>query len=161
MEIPIGLKKVAVLCVLRSEDKFLLLKRGKDPHKNMYTPVGGKLETFEEPRKAVIREVFEETGITIKNVTYCGILTETSPIKFNWINYVYVSDIDYINPPPCNEGILEWVSIKNLEKLDTPKTDYFIYKYIKEEKPFALEASYDENLQLLKLIEEIRKSSLI
>src|SRR3989344_1550753 len=130
MEIPLGLKKVAALCILRSSDKFLLLKRSKEPHKNMYTPVGGKLEPFEEPSVAVKREVFEETGITLKNVIYCGILTETSPVKFNWINYVYVSDIDYIDTPPCNEGALEWVNVENLKKLDTPKVDYFIYEYI-------------------------------
>jgi len=33
-----GQKKVATLCVLQNEDKFLLLKRLKEPNKNNYTP---------------------------------------------------------------------------------------------------------------------------
>lgn len=161
MEIPMGLKKVAVLCVLRCGDKFLLLKRNKDPHKNMHTPVGGKLEPFEEPEKAVKREVLEETGININNVGFFGILTETSPVKFNWINYIYVSDIEYIDPPLCNEGVLEWIDVKNLEKLNTPKTDYFIYEYVKEKKIFIFEALYNENIELLKLIEKMSGKGLV
>jgi 8-oxo-dGTP diphosphatase len=41
-----GLKRVATLCILRNKDKFLLLKRLKEPNKDMYVPVGGKLDPF-------------------------------------------------------------------------------------------------------------------
>ena len=35
------------MCILQQGDQFLLLKRGKEPNKGMYVPVGGKLEPFE------------------------------------------------------------------------------------------------------------------
>jgi 8-oxo-dGTP diphosphatase len=39
----------------------MLLRRLKEPHRDNYTPVG-KIEPFENPLDAVIRETFEETG---------------------------------------------------------------------------------------------------
>ena len=62
MKIPTGLKKSAVLCVLKNQDSFLLLKRLKEPNKELYTPVGGKLDPFENPNQTAIRETREETG---------------------------------------------------------------------------------------------------
>ena len=70
MEVALGIKITAVMVVLKNNDQFLLLKRKKDPNRNMYTPVGGKLDPFENPTNAAIRETFEETGIKINNVKY-------------------------------------------------------------------------------------------
>ena len=79
--IPIGLKKVAAMCVLKHQDQFLLLKRAKEPNRGMYVPVGGKLDPFESAYEAVLRETLEETGIQLESAKYCGTLTETSPLK--------------------------------------------------------------------------------
>ena len=81
-KIPIGLKRVATLCILRNKDKFLLLRRLKEPNKDHFTAVGGKLDPFESPLNSAIGETFEETGIKVHTMKYCGILTETSPIKY-------------------------------------------------------------------------------
>lgn len=56
--------------------------------------------------------------------------------------------------PPCNEGTLEWISFENVLNVPTPKTDWFIYKYILDQKPFAFHAEFDENLNLLRMEEE-------
>ncbi len=153
--IPLGIKKIATLCVLRHGSDFMLLKRLKEPNKDMYTPVGGKIEPFETPEQGVIRETFEETGIKVDQVKFCGILTETSPTKYNWLSYVYVADIDPISPPACNEGTLEWIAYDNLLEVPTPKTDAMIYKYILEAKPFVFHALYDAELNLIEMKEEI------
>lgn len=160
MKIPIGLKKTATLCVLKNNKNFLLLKRLKEPNKDNFTPVGGKLDPFENPLKAAIRETYEETGITIETMKYCGILTESSPSEYNWIGYVYLAEIPFINPPDCNEGKLKWISFENVLNVPTPKTDWFIYDYILKNKPFAFNADYDENLNLLSLQEEIENKIL-
>ena len=68
MSFPIGLKKVAVLCVLQSNDGLLLLRRSKEPHLNKYIPIGGKVDAFETPRAAAIREIFEETSLKVQNL---------------------------------------------------------------------------------------------
>jgi 8-oxo-dGTP diphosphatase len=160
-KIPIGLKRTATLCILRHQNQFLLLHRYKEPHKNNFTPVGGKLDPFESPLKSVIRETFEETGIKVKALKYCGILTETSPTEYNWTSYVYVADIHLIPPPVCNEGTLTWVSFDDLLHLPTPPTDWYIYKYLLKMKPFAFSAEYDEKLKIVSMTEEIENKVII
>lgn len=159
--IPLGIKRTATLCILRHQNNFLLLKRLKEPNKDNYTPVGGKLERFENPLKSAIRETFEETGIKVDTMKYCGILTETSPTKYNWVNYVYIADIEYIEPPICNEGTLNWISFDDLLEVPTPKTDWYIYKYILDNKPFAFNADYDRELNLISMREEIENIKII
>jgi 8-oxo-dGTP diphosphatase len=159
--IPSGLKRTATLCILRHENNFLLLKRLKEPNKGCYTPVGGKLDPFESPLQSAIRETREETGIGVDTMKFCGILTETSPTDYNWTGYVYLADIDMQEPPTCNEGTLEWIAFDELLTIPTPKTDWYIYKYILDEKPFAFSADYDEQLNLLSMIEEIENKKIV
>lgn len=160
-KIPVGLKRTATLCVLRHQDKFLLLKRLKEPNKDCFTPVGGKLDPFESPLKSAIRETYEETGIKVDAMKFCGILTETSPTEYNWTGYVYIANINYIEPPDCNEGTLMWVSFDNVLEVPTPKTDWYIYKYIIDQKPFVFSADYDEQLNLLSMVEEIENIKIV
>ena len=155
MQFPVGLKKTAVLCVLKHAQSFLLLKRLKEPNKDSYTPVGGKLDAFESPIKAAIRETMEETGIHVSFFKYCGVLVESSPVNYNWTSFVYVADIERVSPPACNEGVLEWIPYKEVLNIPAPKTDWFIYKYILEGKPFAFSAEFDAKLNLLYMEEEI------
>lgn len=158
---PLGLKRTATLCILRHQDELLLLKRLKAPNKDNYTPVGGKLDPFESPLKSAIRETFEETGIVVDSMMFCGLLTETSPTEYNWTGYVYMADIEYREPPTCNEGTLEWIAFDNLLSVPTPKTDWYIYKYILDKKPFAFSAEYDDQLNLLSMIEEIENIKVL
>ena len=155
MGIPLGLKKTAVICVLRHKQHFLLLKRNKQPNKGLFTPVGGKLEPFESPKQAVIREVWEETGISLLGARYCGVLVENSPTDYNWCSFVYLADIDKIIPPFCPEGELEWVGYDALPDLPTPPTDWHIYQYIAAQKTFAFHADYDAALNLQAMSDEL------
>lgn len=143
------------MVVLRHKDQFLLLRRAKEPNKGKYVPVGGKLEPYERPLTAAIRETFEETGIEIENPKYCGVLVESSPTKYNWQCNIYLADIPFQAPPPCDEGVLEWIPFNAVLEVPTPPTDWQIYQYIMQGKPFALDAVYDEDLNMLEMREEI------
>jgi len=161
MQVQEGAKRVAVLCVLKHENKFLLLKRLKDPHKNSYTPIGGKIDPYEDPYAAALRETWEETGIRVPAMQYCGVLIESSPTKYNWISFVYVADIDLLPPPDCNEGTLEWIDFENVLNIPTPQTDWYIYKFLLEKKPFALNALYTADLALVEMKEMIANEKLV
>lgn len=52
--------------ILTKEGKILLLKRLHDPLKDYWVLPGGYLEYDEDPKTAIIREVEEETGLTVK-----------------------------------------------------------------------------------------------
>jgi 8-oxo-dGTP diphosphatase len=161
MEVNPGIKRTATICILQFGEQFLLLKRFKEPNKDLYTPIGGKLDPYENPNQTAIRETWEETGIRLKDMRYMGSLIETSPTNYNWHSLVYWAYIPFQEPPECKEGILEWISFDKLLTIPTPKTDWYIYKYVLDNQPFMLNAEYDENLQILALREEISQVKLI
>jgi 8-oxo-dGTP diphosphatase len=156
MNFPHGLKRAAAMIVLRNEDSFLLLKRIKPPHPGKYVPVGGKLDPHEDPHSAAVRELREETGLQIDQLKYCGHLVESSPVAYNWQCHIYLADIPHMAPPPCDEGSLEWISFEELDSVPTPPTDACIYQFIREGRIFALNAIYDQDLNLIRMEEEIR-----
>lgn len=150
-----GYKRVATFVILKHHDSLLLLKRAKEPHKDKFVPVGGKIEVYESPEDAAIRETFEETGIKLHTIEYCGTLTETSPTAYNWVSFVYAADIDKIEPPFCNEGDLHWVDFDDIYNVPSPTTDRIIYGMVKANRKFALNAIYDAQLNLLVLKDEL------
>jgi 8-oxo-dGTP diphosphatase len=160
MSIPAGIKRVAVLCILQHQQQYLLLERLKAPNAGMYTPVGGKIDPFETPDQAAIREVFEETGLTVNEVHFCGILTETSPTNYNWVSYVFKAAIHWQPAPACNEGTLHWVHETHVANIPTPTTDAHIYKYVQQQQPFILDAVYDDQLNLITFRELIHGTNL-
>jgi len=160
VSVPTGLKKVAVLCILRSNTGFLLIHRSQEPNLGKYVPIEGKVGPFETPRAAAIREVKEETGVSVEDVHLKGILTETSPTGFNWINYIYTADIAEVAPVKYREGTLEWVDRERLDGIPTPKTDRFIYDYVSRSEFFVFDAVYDENAELMTLVDELSGRTL-
>ena len=130
MEVELGIKRTAVMVILKNDDQFLLLKRKRNPNKNKYTPVGGKLDPFENPTHTAIRETFEETGIKINELKYVGSLIETAPNKYNWNCLVYLAEIPFQEPPFCNEGELKWIAKMDLLNVPMPPTDLTIYEYV-------------------------------
>lgn len=161
MNVPQGQKQPAVLIILKNQDKFLLIKRNKEPNRNKYTPVGGKIDLYESPLQAAIRETFEETGVRISTAKYCGLLVESSPTKYNWICFVYAAEIENFQPSRCKEGDLEWINQSDLLNIPTPETDRYIYEYYLAGKSFMFSAEYDEDLNLISMKEEIEHKSII
>lgn len=155
MQIPFGHKTNASMVILRNGTSYMLLKRNKEPFVGHYVPVGGKVEPHESPIQAAVRETFEETGFSIENPKFCGVLVESSPAKYNWTVFIYLADIPKVPPPPCPEGILEWIEHDAILSVPTPETDFQVYKYVVEGKPFMFNAEYDAAINLLHMTEEI------
>lgn len=149
------------MVILRCGTRYLLLKRAKAPNKGMYVPVGGKLDPYEDPYSAALRECAEETGITPAQLRYAGTLVESSPLDYNWWCNIYVADIDWQEPPYCDEGELAWISHEEILTIPTPPTDWHIYDYVLRGQPFALNAILDGQLNLIRMVEEISGAVLI
>jgi 8-oxo-dGTP diphosphatase len=58
-----------VLVLNTTEDKVLMCYRSKDPYKGLYNLLGGKIEEGEDYIDSAYRELFEESGITIKDIS--------------------------------------------------------------------------------------------
>ena len=159
-----GLKRNAVLCLLRHRGEELMLHRAREPNRGLWVPVGGKLEPFETPRAAAIRELREEAGIDVGDVRLLGTLVETSPTAYNWWTAVYLAELPDAGPRPplarCAEGELRWVPGERLHDLPMPATDRHIYACRDGGRPFMLTAEYDDALTLLRLDEELTGTRL-
>lgn len=55
----------AVRAIVVKDNKILVMKRNKFGHV-YYTLAGGRIEPGESPEQALLREIYEETGLTIK-----------------------------------------------------------------------------------------------
>lgn len=75
--------KQTTLCYLEHQGKYLMLHRVKkqnDASHDKWIGVGGKCEADESPDECMLREVKEETGLTVTSWRYRGIVTFISDI---------------------------------------------------------------------------------
>ena len=128
--------KIAVLCDLRdSNGRVLLLHRRKDPNSNLYSPIGGKLDTAsgESPAQCAHREILEEAlvDIPIERLRLIGLISErgypnsdAGSARTNWLLFYYrvIGPIDF-EPFEMREGRLEWIEPDQVEALPLPETD--------------------------------------
>gem|GEM_PF-1050600 len=157
MEFLPGYKKAYALVMVDNGREFLLLKKKDGFHKGQYVPLGGHIEPFETPLQAALREVREESGISLQSARLGGILTETSPIKFNCINYCYhaVVPVDTQFAPLEDEGTLEWIPYSRLKELSTPPTDLAMYQDVFNKRFFVYDVLYDKDLNMLRMTDEM------
>ncbi|MEI7026845.1 NUDIX hydrolase [Paenibacillus sp. y28] len=60
------------ICFIRRGSELLLLNRRKAPNMGLWNGVGGKLMQGESPLQGVLREVREETGLTLSQARFAG-----------------------------------------------------------------------------------------
>ncbi len=121
---------IATLCYLfDAEGRVLLLHRRKPPNRDLYSPIGGKLETSlgESPTQCAVREVFEETGLTVdaSEMHLTGIVSEAGyEDAGHWLMFLYelVKPV-VLTPRDFDEGRLEWHDPDEIEHLPMPATD--------------------------------------
>jgi 8-oxo-dGTP diphosphatase len=125
--------KKTVLCYLKNNDSFLMLYRNKkanDINEGKWIGVGGHIEQGENKEEALIREVKEETGLTLFSFKeHAEILFKEN--DFEEIMYLYTSDDFAGNIIECDEGILKWIPINKIKDLPMWEGDYlFLDKII-------------------------------
>lgn len=104
------------LCLIRQGSKILLLNREKPTWMGCWNGVGGKLEQEEQPRASILREIGEETGLELYELSFKGLITwsMTDGSGFGGL-YLYLANLpeDYVYETPIktDEGILDWKEI--------------------------------------------------
>jgi mutator protein MutT len=86
---------VGVGAIIIDEDRVVLVKRGHAPLQGKWSIPGGVLEVGETLRKAVVREVREETGLTIEPGELLGVFERVLPDDQGRMRYHYVL-IDFL-----------------------------------------------------------------
>ncbi|MDO5085789.1 MAG: 8-oxo-dGTP diphosphatase [Erysipelotrichaceae bacterium] len=129
---------LTTLCYIDQNDAYLMLHRNKkenDINKNKWIGIGGKFETDESPDEAMIREVYEETGLTILEYQFRGIVTFSYNGKTEYM-HVFTSNHIGGELKECNEGTLAWVKKKDVFDLNLWQGDRIFLKLLLETKEF-------------------------
>lgn len=138
------------LCYIEKAGCYLMLHRiskKKDINKDKWIGIGGKLERGEAPEECLMREVFEETGLTLKSYSFRGIITFNNTACEPEYIYLYTSDNFTGETKECNEGTLEWVPKKDVYKLNVWEGDKIMFRLLEERSsPFSLKLCYDGDI---------------
>ena len=106
--------------LIERNGKILLIKRLKAPEAGHWSFVGGKVDFGETSRAALIREVWEEVGVTVQ-LGDLVLLVETPHIEGqHWVSPVYHATIiagEPQNLEPEKIGAVGWFA---LDALPTP-----------------------------------------
>ena len=134
------------LCYIENEGKYLMLHRVKkknDINEGKWIGVGGHVEYQESPEECLVREVKEETGLTLTSWKFRGIVTFISEGWNTEYMCLYTADGYEGEIIPCNEGVLEWIRKEDLLKLNLWEGDKIFLKLLQENAPFfSLKLAY-------------------
>ena len=138
---------LSTLCYIEKDDKYLMLHRTKkknDINRDKWLGVGGKIEEGESPEECMIREVKEETGLTLKEYQLRGIVTYVSNKWETEYMYVFTANEFEGNLIECDEGDLEWIEKEKIDTLPTWEGDHiFVDKLQKDDGCFSVKFEYD------------------
>lgn len=140
--------KLATLCYLKHQGKTLMLHRNKkegDIHLGKWNGLGGKIHLGETPEECVIREVKEESGLTMTKPSLRGILTFPAfKDEEDWYVYVFVAERFSGQLRPSDEGELKWIDDDQVSKLPLWEGDPIFLKWIEEGRFFSGKFIYRE-----------------
>lgn len=140
---------VSTLCYIENKGSFLMLlrnKKKKDVNKGKWIGVGGKLESGETPDECLLREVKEETGLTLNDYRIRGTLTFSSEGYEDELIFVYTSGDFTGKLSECNEGELKFIPFHEIPKLSLWEGDRIFLKLLLSDSPFfSLRLSYIED----------------
>jgi len=66
-------------------------KKANDIHEEKWNGLGGKFEAGETPEECVVRDVLEESGLSIRDPLYCGLLVFTNFKSNDWYVFVFAA----------------------------------------------------------------------
>ena len=128
------------LCHIERDGKYLMMHRVKktvDENKDKWIGIGGKFEEGESPEDCLLREVREETGLTLRSWQFRGIVTFVSDEWGTEYMHLFVSD-DFSGEVrrDCDEGQLEWIDKQELLSKPIWEGDRIFLRLLYENAPF-------------------------
>lgn len=113
--------ELTVLCLIHKNNKYLLQDRVKKDWKGFTLP-GGHVEPGESIVDAVIREMKEETGLTILNPKLCGLkqfpIINGEKAEGRYLVFLFTADEFVGEVVSSEEGAMHWVDKDELSSVN-------------------------------------------
>lgn len=130
---------LSTLCYIEKDGCWLMLHRVKkknDLNHDKWIGVGGKFEEGESPEDCLLREVGEETGLTLTDYRFRGLVTFVSDEAPTEYMHLFTATGFTGALRDCDEGTLEWVPIPQVEALPLWQGDKLFLRLLQTEKDF-------------------------
>ncbi len=137
---------LSTLCYLETDTSYLMMLRNKkknDVNAGKWIGPGGKFEKGESPEECMLREVLEETGLTVESYKLRGIITFSSEGWEDELIFLYTADKWQGNLTECSEGELKWIKKADLDTINLWEGDRVFLKLLQDDSNyFSLKLSY-------------------
>lgn len=135
---------LTTLCYIEQDGCYLMMhriKKKQDLNEGKWVGIGGHFLEKESPEECLLREVKEETGLTLTSYRFRGIVTFISD---QWgCEYMHLYTADAFEEPPgqlrledCTEGVLKWIPKSQVPRLPLWEGDKIFLKLLLEEQRF-------------------------
>ena len=131
--------KLTTLCYIERDHRYLMLHRVKkadDENRDKWIGVGGHFEKGESPEDCLLREVREETGLTLTEYAFRGIVTFVSDDHEAEYMHLFTATGFAGDIIDCDEGALEWIDKDALYALPMWAGDRIFLRLIDSPHPF-------------------------
>ena len=138
----------STLCYIENDrDQYLMLHRvtkENDANHDKWIGIGGKFEDGESPEECVCRETLEETGLTLTEYRYRGLVTFVSDRWETEYMHLFTATGYTGTLRECDEGVLEWIGKADLMALPHWEGDRIFLDLLDRDVPFfSLKLRYE------------------
>ena len=148
--------ELTTLCYIEKNDSYLMLHRvskQNDINHDKWIGIGGHFKSKESPEDCLLREVKEETGLTLLSFRFRGIITFLSDELPAEYMCLYTSDSFEGNLIPCDEGILRWIPISEIKNLNLWEGDKIFLDILQSKQSFfSLKLVYKKEKLIQKVL---------
>lgn len=123
--------KETTLCYIENDGCYLMMHRIKkknDENSGKWIGVGGKIEKNETPAQCALREIKEETGLSISHICYRGKVLFKSDIYDDELMHLFTAFSKSRDFLPCDEGELMWIKKEDIPSLNLWEGDKVFLK---------------------------------
>ena len=131
--------ELTTLCYIEENESYLMLhriKKAQDISKGKWIGVGGHFEKGESPEDCLLREVKEETGLSLISYRFRGIVTFIYNDAEAEYMCLYTADAYKGELTACDEGELQWIPKKQIGLLNLWEGDRIFLRLLEERTEF-------------------------
>ena len=130
---------MTTLCYIEKDGRYLMLHRNKkenDINHDKWIVVGGHFLENESPEDCLLREVREETGLTLTSYRFRGLITFISDEWQTEYMCLFTASSDEDPSIDCDEGELVWVDKRLIPELNLWEGDRIFLNLLETREDF-------------------------